>query len=147
MSTRCLTKIYEDGAPVACIYRHGDGYPEAMGVDLGNLLRGKIWTNGISNPDTDLNGPEKVAAHIVGTLYNQPYVNVYVYHPDTTDVGEEYVYEIRAKAAPELLRGADIEMTIREMYGDGEVIWQGVAGDFTKELCEKIMAARTEDES
>lgn len=38
MSTRCQTFITEGGNKVATIYRHCDGYPEGMGLDLCEML-------------------------------------------------------------------------------------------------------------
>lgn len=39
MSTRCQTFITFNGKPVATVYRHCDGYPMGMGLDLINMCR------------------------------------------------------------------------------------------------------------
>ena len=67
---RSFSKILEPSAIHTQIYKHWDGYPEALGVTLANYLDGYQIVNGISH-DTQgptANGMGCLAAQIVGLL-------------------------------------------------------------------------------
>ena len=98
MGTWSLTYI-KNGSPadetIACIYRQYDGYPEGHGKDLAEFLQGFKVVNGlgINNPEKTANGMGCLAAQIVAHFKERP-GDIYLYPPETEDVGEEYIYYI-----------------------------------------------------
>lgn len=90
MSTRCQTFIYQGDEKVATIYRHCDGYPSGMGLDLCTILqRCKDMSS-------------FVAAVLTCPMFDAEIEPVDAKHGDT-----EYEYVVRfpewgSKAEPEL---------------------------------------------
>lgn len=103
MGTRSLTRIYDehDGAEIICMYRQYDGYPSGHGAELAAFVAARTLTNGIGAPNTSANGMGCLAAQVVAFFKTEggekaPMPgNFYLYAPGTSDVGEEYVYEVR----------------------------------------------------
>ena len=49
MGTRSLTYVYENEAPIICMYRQFDGYPSGHGIELSKFLTQIEIGNGISD--------------------------------------------------------------------------------------------------
>lgn len=98
MGTRSLTHVKDEtGKTLVTFYRQYDGYPTGMGADIKRLLSGRTLVNGISGSRlTVFNGIECAAAYLIGALKGSEAGNVYVYPPDSSDCGEEYVYTLSA---------------------------------------------------
>ena len=102
MGTRSLTKFLdENGKSFTCLYRQFDGYPEGHGIELANIISKMSLVNGLpmnqplEQQRLQANGIHELAAHVIATLKgSQLGGNFYLYHPDTVDAGEEYVYYI-----------------------------------------------------
>ena len=99
MGTRSLTTIiskYEEKEEkIVTIYRQMDGYLEGHGFDLAHFLsKGKL-VNGISLAETHhiFNGVNCLAAQIVAEFKDGP-GGIYLYRGGTTDLGEDYHYEV-----------------------------------------------------
>lgn len=101
MSTRAIIHVQdEEKRTFVSIYRHCDGYPEGLGKELRDIIRGTNVVNGYGLDDAlpkTFNGMGCFAAFLIGKLKDQ-IGNVYVVLPDSKDVGEEYVYTIRPTA-------------------------------------------------
>ena len=99
MGTRSLTTIiskYEEKEEkIVTIYRQMDGYLEDHGFDLAYFLsKGKL-VDGISLSETHyiFNGVNCLAAQIVAEFKDGP-GSIYLYRGGTTNLGEEYHYEV-----------------------------------------------------
>ena len=125
MGTRSLTKVFDHSdRELVCLYRQHDGYPSGHGAELAEKLVGFTLVNGLRSDQTGklANGMGCLAAQLVAEFKDGP-GSFYLYAPGTTDVGEEYVYEVRATgslAAPEAPR-----LVVREEYGDGKQLYDG----------------------
>lgn len=111
MGTRCLTRVFDDGQEILCLYRQYDGYPDQHGAELKSLFGGFTVVNGISGDTAHkANGMGCFAAQLVHAFKRAP-IDVdsraftrngaimgsfYIYAPGTHDVGEEYVYSLYA---------------------------------------------------
>ena len=96
MGTRSLTKVYEHGKVVVCMYRQFDGYPTGHGAELSEFLNQfAAITNGIAFGETrkTANGMGCLAAQMVGHFKTEA-GGFYLYPTGTVDVGEEYVYHV-----------------------------------------------------
>ena len=122
MGTRSLTKIIRkyDDKPITCMYRQYDGYLEGHGVELAEWLEKYTIVNGIGLDDDRkiANGMECLAAQMYvhfkasgckddGTPTASP-GNIYCYHPDSTDCGEEYLYEISEEDSELIITATDV---------------------------------------
>tara|TARA_Y100000034_G_scaffold107034_1_gene136202 strand:- start:140 stop:580 length:441 start_codon:yes stop_codon:yes gene_type:complete len=114
MGTRSLTRViprqkglsYADGhlhpeKAVVNIYRHYDGYPEGMGLDLAEFLSEFTIVNGLGEDSYKpkiANGVGCLAAQLVQFLKDGP-GNVYLetLDGDPGDSWEEYIYTIYPK--------------------------------------------------
>ena len=66
MGTRSLTYVYEDDAPVVCMYRQFDGYPSGHGAELAAFLASGKLVNGVPSDATKVfNGMCCLAAQMV----------------------------------------------------------------------------------
>lgn len=107
MATRSLTRFVDsDNRAIVCMYRHWDGRPESHGAELAKLLAPCRAAMGrVDGQWHAFNGIECLAASVVAhfktTNVGKPRTarpnagGFYLYHPDTIDVGEEYVYVVR----------------------------------------------------
>lgn len=95
MGTRSLTRIFDGDKEVACIYRQFDGYKSAHGAELGEFILSRQFVNGIGGTREVFNGMGCFAAQLIGHLKHGEAGSIYLYPPGATDVGEEYVYEVR----------------------------------------------------
>jgi len=84
------------------IYKHYDGYPEGLGVDLANFLDGYDVVNGLSTgyQGPVANGMGCLAAQTVSYLKDEP-GNVYLQKPIEKD-WEDYEYFVWVKDHAEL---------------------------------------------
>jgi len=113
MGTRALVKVKDGKSVILCIYRQMDGYPEALGKELEQLIAGARIVNGYNRDMASpqhFNGIGCFAAYLVARLkITGPYAkghssaksggigNVYIMPPNSKDVGEEYTYVITEK--------------------------------------------------
>lgn len=96
MGTRALIHIKDQGKTLVTIYKHWDGYPDGLGKNLERLLEGASVKNGYQYGDEApkvFNGMGCLAAWLIKAL-KEGIGDVYLYPPDSTDTGEEYVYII-----------------------------------------------------
>ncbi len=112
MGTRSLTRILdEQGNVLACMYRQHDGYPSGHGKELAEFLAPLAIVNGLGSRDARVaNGMDCLAAQVVAYFKMRRHDrekgwvasevptpgDIYLMAPNTKDVGEEYVYELRA---------------------------------------------------
>lgn len=94
MSTRSLTRVFNNGKEIACIYRQCDGYPSGHGAELAKFVSSRPFVNGISDTHRVFNGMGCFAAQLVSHLKGAEAGNIYLYAPGTKDVWEEFVYEV-----------------------------------------------------
>jgi len=115
MGTRSLTKViqtWEDESgkkqskPFTTMYRQYDGYMSGHGVELAEWLAKYTLVNGIPMDKSEpmFNGMDCLAAQMFvhfkasgckddGTPVSSP-GGIYCMHPDASDCGQEYLYEI-----------------------------------------------------
>jgi hypothetical protein len=60
MSTRSLVVFENKGKEICTVYRQSDGYPDGMGKDLYELLKGKNIVSGYTDPQNQINGFENL---------------------------------------------------------------------------------------
>ena len=99
MGTRSLVKFKDGKSTILCLYSQYDGYPAGMGKDLVDLLKSSTIVNGFGGKDVapkQFNGIGCLAAYVTGVLKDGKIGNVYVYPPNASDCGEEYVYTVSA---------------------------------------------------
>ena len=99
MGTRSLTYIkeeYEDNDnTIICMYRQYDGYLIGHGIELAEFLKDFTVVNGYNTltPARSANGMSCLAAQLVAH-FKDGIGNIYLYPPNTSDVGEEFIYTI-----------------------------------------------------
>jgi len=92
MGTRALIHVYdEEYNAIVTIYRHYDGYPQALGADIVEIISDKESGEITNSWKSDIGC---LAAQLVAGLKNEP-GNVYLIRPGSDDVGEEYVYKLK----------------------------------------------------
>lgn len=101
MGTRALTVfIDERGEEIAVLYRQFDGYPDGHGHELTSLLKGRSLVNGYTAEDEksgNFNGMNDLAAGVIAHFKSKsPIGGFYLYPAGTRDIGEEYIYSVRA---------------------------------------------------
>jgi hypothetical protein len=95
MGTRSLTRVFDGDKEIACIYRQFDGYRTGHGKALADFILSRPFVNGISGSREVFNGMGCFAAQLIGHLKGDQAGAIYLYAPGTSDVWEEYVYEVR----------------------------------------------------
>jgi len=127
MGTRSLTKVIqkwetesgkEKKRPIISMYRQYDGYPEGHGIELAEFLDEFSVVNGLGldKEKKIANGMDCLAAQIVAEFKTGP-GGIYLQHPDTTDVWEQFVYEIEDT-------GKGLSISIYDSY-EKDVIFKG----------------------
>lgn len=106
MGTRALIHVKDEGKTVVTIYRHYDGSPLHLGRDILNVIGDNSISNGIQ--ERAFNGMGCFAAMLIKEL-KKDIGNVYIYKPNTRDVGEEFVYTITQ-------RDGKIDVHTQEVY-------------------------------
>lgn len=103
MGTRCITSIMDGNRELVCMYRQFDGYPEGHGMELVEAFKSYIITNGISGgrelSNRTANGPGCLAGQVVAKFKTE-IGGIYLYAPETREVGEEFVYTLSIKTDP-----------------------------------------------
>ena len=100
MGTRCLTVIKDDdGSEIAVMYRHWDGGLASHGKELVKFLKPMRLIDGISddNEKNVANGMNDLAAQVICHFKKKKghrVGKIYLYTPETRDVGEEFIYEV-----------------------------------------------------
>lgn len=101
MGTRSLTHIKDGEDTLVTIYRQYDGYPDGMGIELADILKGKTIVNGFSSDDQPaFNGMGCLAAQVIKEL-KDGIGNVYIAVPNANNRWEDYVYEITGEIGQE----------------------------------------------
>ncbi len=99
MGTRAIVDVFdEDDEILVTIYRQMDGYPDGLGMQLRDIIRGVALTNGFSGDQeipTTFNGMSCFAAFLVGKLKGDTIGSVYLMPAGASDVGEEYRYTVK----------------------------------------------------
>jgi len=97
MGTRALIHVKEAGKysdTLVTIYRQYDGCPDGLGEDIKRIIGDSGISNGISNGMEEcFNGMGCFAAWLIKELKDK-IGNVYIYAPNSKDVGEEFVYTV-----------------------------------------------------
>ena len=129
-------EVHETKQNILCMYRQYDGYLSNYGMDLAKFLQDFIIVNGINSltPKRAANGLGCLAAQLIEHFKNG-IGNVYIYHPDSEDCGEEYTYTIST------LGKGSICIKVHAVTGWGEdyakkLIFEGTP----KQLIEKVNA-------
>lgn len=135
MGTRCLTTVQDGNKEILCMYRQMDGYPDGHGVELRDAFKGFRISNGISGDATKTaNGVQCLAAQIVhhfksddGSYHKSgagaQVGGIYLYAPESREVGEEFVYMISVKTDPR----KKFDRIWLELF-EGEVAYFGLPG-------------------
>ncbi len=134
MGTRCLVHIKEDGRTITTIYRLYDGYPEGMGDDIKRAVGHLDIVNGYNNQTPQANGMGCLAAQLIAKL-KDGVGNVYIYAPDSVDMGEDYTYILSDKRNPNV--SAD-RTWVKCMDGDGETVYEGFLTDWNMSKDENL---------
>ena len=147
MGTRSLTYIEESYGEnrekkqnILCMYRQYDGYLSSYGMDLAKFLQDFTVVNGYNSltPKRAANGMGCLAAQLIAH-FKDGIGNVYIYHPDAEDCGEEYTYTISK------LGKGSICIKVHAITGWGvdyakKLIFEGTP----KQLIEKVNAEAVE---
>ena len=135
MGTRSLTKIierYEDfqtkekkEKTLTTMYRQYDGYPSGHGYELAEWLSKFTIVNGIRLGEERqiANGADCLAAQMFAHFKDGP-GGIYLYSPDASDVGEEYIYKIYIE------EGAEIYLEVYDTYGNNDPTFEGTPKEF-----------------
>jgi hypothetical protein len=136
MGTRSLTRIFDNEREIACIYRQFDGYKSAHGAELAEFVGSRRFVNGISGSRTEVfNGMGCFAALLVAHLKGDDAGGIYLYPPASSDVGEEFVYEVHGG-----IDGFQMKPITVKCFAYGEEAFSGTPDEF-KTWC------ATEDEA
>ena len=135
MGTRSLTKIierYEDfqtkekkEKTLTTMYRQYDGYPSGHGYELAEWLSKFTIVNGILIGETQkiANGADCLAAQMFAHFKDGP-GGIYLYSPNASDVGEEYIYKIYIE------EGAEIYLEVYDTYESNDPTFEGTPEEF-----------------
>ena len=133
-------KTYETKQNILCMYRQYDGYLSGYGMELAKFLQDFTVVNGYNSltPKRSANGMGCLAAQLIAH-FKDGIGNVYIYHPDAEDCGEEYTYTISK------LGKDNICIKVHAISGWGEdyakkLIFEGTP----KQLIEKVDAEAVE---
>ena len=118
MGTRSLTYVEENYGPedenngenILCMYRQYDGYMSGHGYDLAHFLEDLKIVNGLGLRDDKIrvaNGMGCLAAQLIAHFKDRP-GDIYIYHPDAEDCGEEFTYTIYKKKSKVCIRAYDV---------------------------------------
>lgn len=74
MSTHATIHIQEDGKNLVSVYRHFDGYPSGLGVELVKFILSGTLVNGLTGkkPKIEFNGAGCFAAALIASLKEGP---------------------------------------------------------------------------
>lgn len=135
MGTRSLTRFYQDNRVIMVMYRQFDGFPDAHGADLKSIIESYSLVNGIpcgmdeAKERKLANGMSELCALVVRDLkIDNPSGNIYLYPHDSSDVGEEFEYEVHGGFDRE-----PIMFKVKDSYS-GKVIYDGLLSDFDPKM-------------
>ena len=142
MGTRSLTKIIstwenkkgtKQRKPITCMYRQYDGYLDGHGLDLASFLSQFTIVNGIGMDEERkiANGMDCLAAQIIAHFKNGP-GDIYLMHPDTKDVWEDYQYEVEEDENKNLL------ITVYEVYNESKEVFHGTPEELLTKIEENV---------
>lgn len=104
MGTRSVVSFYDDGQPVAGVYRQYDGYLGGRGKELAEFLSARTLVNGFGGADqtaeNTANGMGDLAAQWVATEKRDSnndslqLGNVYMRKAAEGDAGDDYTYRV-----------------------------------------------------
>tara|TARA_R100000458_G_scaffold57196_1_gene63012 strand:+ start:380 stop:829 length:450 start_codon:yes stop_codon:yes gene_type:complete len=88
-------EVHKTTENIICMYRQFDGYLDGHGRDLAEFLEDFNIVNGmrLDDPPRTANGMDCLAAQLIAHFKDGP-GNIYMYHSDSKDCGEEYRYTI-----------------------------------------------------
>ena len=88
-------KVHKTTQNILCMYRQYDGYIDGHGRDLAEFLEDFNVVNGmrLDNSPRTANGMGCLAAQLIAHFKDRP-GDIYIYHPDAKDCGEEFTYTI-----------------------------------------------------
>ena len=92
------------------MYRQYDGYMSGHGHDLAHFLEDFKIVNGLGLRDEQIrvaNGMGCLAAQLIAHFKDRP-GDIYIYHPDAEDCGEEFTYTIYEKEGKIYIRAYDV---------------------------------------
>ena len=131
MGTRSLTYIkdqYEDNDNIIiCMYRQYDGYLSGHGKELAEFLQDFTVVNGYNSltPARSANGMSCLAAQLVAH-FKDSIGNIYLYPPNTSDVGEEFIYTIS-------LTDSQIYIEVKDVWNN-KIIFSGTPKEVLTEM-------------
>lgn len=104
MGTRSLVRFFDGATEIVCVYQQFDGYLSGVGASLSKFLSSGVMVNGIRVGDDQkvFNGVGCLAAQYVAK-HKDGAGGLYLYAPGSSDVGEEYVYEVSGHLADPLM--------------------------------------------
>ena len=128
MGTRSLTKVIQSWTDengnkkeqtLTTMYKQMDGYMSGYGADLSEFLKDISLVNGIGIDEKRqiANGMSCLAAQLFAH-FKDGAGGIYLYPPESTDCGEEYIYTIREAEDNE------ISLEVYDTY-DEKVIFNG----------------------
>ena len=147
MGTRSLTKIIstygDEEMIITTMYRQMDGYPEGHGLMLAEFLKPFTVVNGINLAETRkiANGLPCLAAQMYA-YFKEGAGGIYCYHPEATDCGEAYVYEIRLlhQTLESDVVGGEINLRCIDPYEEKE-LFNGTPKEFINQYDKSISNA------
>lgn len=130
MGTRGLIHIKDkEGETYCTIYRQYDGYPSGLGKDIFDTLGRRKLVNGIQNTLKEMNGVGCAAALLISSLKGSEAGYVYLYSPNSSNVGEDYTYTVYEKDDQLFIKGITIDEYGSEMDYDGPLCDYFLEGD------------------
>ena len=138
MGTRSLTHIiqkYDDTSEtLVTFYKQFDGYPTGYGLELAEWLSKVTLVNGIGlNADKVIaNGMGCLAAQLISHFKTEA-GGIYIYPPDSTDCGEEYVYTISFDGDELSPKGGKLMMRCYDVY-EKKALFDGEPKNFIKKF-------------
>lgn len=134
MGTRTLVHIKDGKKTIATIYRQYDGYPTGMGDDIKEALNlGNVTILNGYNSQTipsHFNGMGCLAAFLIGELKQKKIGNVYIFAPNSKDVGEDFTYTLSES-------NGKVKLKVVENYNN-KTIFNGLLKDFDGETVEGL---------
>ena len=121
-------EVHKETQKILCMYRQYDGYMDGHGHDLAHFLEDFNIVNGLGLRDDKIrvaNGMGCLAAQLIAHFKDSP-GNIYIYHPDAKDCGEEYTYTIYQKKGKIFIRAYNV--------WNKEIIFDGSPEDMLVEI-------------
>lgn len=133
-----------DSDTIVTMYRHHDGFPDRLGVDIFESVKTQFEAVGMTAPlphgpghsFRPFYGMACLTAFLVGQLKGGTLGSVYLYPPDSEGVGERYVYTIYVDENNDVCMLIDGEGgplhnfdPITATFTSGDRAWQVTASD------------------